>query len=58
MKYRFAVYMYKSEDCSWVKSQNAYTSQKRAEKACDDLNTYESEHPVYGKVYYKVVQEA
>lgn len=53
-KYTYRVDMYSSETKEYIKSVNAYTSLLRAENACDRLNVYDNEHPVYGKVYYEV----
>lgn len=56
-KYRFRVDMFSSETDEYIKSMNAYTTEARANKACDSLNAEASKDPVYGRVYYDVIGE-
>ena len=54
--YSFMVAMYcrGTRFDTFVKAVNAYKSEKTAERVCDKLNTYDTEHEIYGEVYYKV----
>ena len=56
-KFKWRVDMFSSETDEYIKSTNIYTSEARANKACDRLNCEESKDPVYGRGYYDVIEE-
>ena len=55
--YKYRVDMFDYVNGTPIKSMEAYKSEKVADKACERLNTYATEDPYYGKVYYEVVAE-